>query len=96
MEYWKLPSKTILRQHCREVAFPFLLLIYSSTPNSFLLSRGPEPSGLTAQYGSRSKNPERYWHKNRHDHQWNRTEDPDMKPHNYNQLVFEKGAKNTW
>jgi hypothetical protein len=26
--------------------------------------------------------------------QWNRIEDPDTKPHNYNQLVFDKGAKN--
>jgi hypothetical protein len=36
-----------------------------------------------------------YWHKSRHEDQWKRTEDPDMKPHNYNQLVFDKGAKNT-
>jgi hypothetical protein len=35
-----------------------------------------------------------YQHKNRHEEQWNRIEDPDMKPHNYNQLVFDKGPKN--
>jgi hypothetical protein len=35
-----------------------------------------------------------HWHKKRHEDQWNRIEDPDMKPHNYNQLVFDKGGKN--
>jgi hypothetical protein len=35
-----------------------------------------------------------YWHKKRHEDQWNRIEDPDMRPHNYNQFVFDKGAKN--
>jgi hypothetical protein len=34
-----------------------------------------------------------YWPKNRHEGQWNRIEGPDMKPHNYNQLVKKKRKK---
>jgi hypothetical protein len=35
-----------------------------------------------------------YWYKNRNEDQWNRIEDLDRKLQNYNQLIFDKSAKN--
>jgi hypothetical protein len=36
-----------------------------------------------------------YWHKNRQEDQQIRTEDPDINPGIYGQLIFNKGAHNT-
>jgi hypothetical protein len=34
-----------------------------------------------------------YWYNDRQVDQWDRIEDPEMNPHTYSHLIFDKGAK---
>jgi hypothetical protein len=96
-----IPTK-FLKMFTKEIEKSTVKLIWKHKTQQIakaILSKKSNAGGITIpdfklQYRAIAIKTAWYQHKNRHEDQWNRTEDLDMISRNHVHLIFNKGAKN--